>query len=316
MPILTSASRCRHSVRRAVLRSAASASASVTRTAASTSITPLIRSVAAQAARRPAVNSLAIAARYFSQTARVAEEANSPAATPAAAPAEQAAEQATEKSSEEQASEQPSYNANDGETPYGIYIRNIVFDATEAHLKEAFEHYGPVSRCVIARDARGMSRGYGFIWFESADAKEKAKSEANGSFWHGRRIEVGDRQPRTRPASTDGRTPRPNQPIREPTDSLYIGNLPYETTDADLNTVFGDLKGLLAVRVAVDRATGWPRGFAHADFDTKENAIAGLEFLKNKQVGTRSLRVDYAQSSRNRAERYREKPAAEKPAQE
>ncbi|CAK7208906.1 hypothetical protein SBRCBS47491_000256 [Sporothrix bragantina] len=290
------------SVRRAVLRSAASASASVARTATSTSTTPLVRSVAAQAARRPAVNSLAIAARYFSQTARVAEEADSAATTPATTPATATAE----------TSARP---RNEGETPFGVYIRNVVFDATEAHLKEAFEHYGPVSRAVIARDPRGMSRGYGFVWFESADAREKAKAEANGSFWHGRRIEVGDRQERSRDNSP--RTPRPDQPPREPSDSLYIGNLPYETTDADLNTVFGELKGLLAVRVAVDRATGWPRGFAHADFDTVENAKIGHEYLQGKQVGTRALRVDYAQSGRNRAGRYREnKPSAETDAKE
>ncbi|CAK7232161.1 hypothetical protein SCUCBS95973_008166 [Sporothrix curviconia] len=286
-----------HSVRRAVLRSAASASASVARTATSTSTTPLIRSVAAQAARRPVVNTLAIAARYFSQTARVAEEATSATATPAADTAAAPAEQGARPS-------------NEGETPYGVYIRNIVFDATEAHLKEAFEHYGPVSRCVIARDARGMSRGYGFVWFESQDAKDKAKAEANGSFWHGRRLEVGDRQARTRTERPARAERAPNQP----SDSLYIGNLPYETTDADLNAVFGDLKGLLAVRVAVDRATGWPRGFAHADFDTEENATVGLQYLKDKQVGSRQLRVDFAQASRKRADRYNEK-SGEKPAE-
>ncbi|CAK7566700.1 MAG: hypothetical protein SEPTF4163_004651 [Sporothrix epigloea] len=276
------------SVRRAVLRSAASASASVARTATLTSTTPLVHSVAAQAVYRPFVSSLAVAGRHFSQTARVAEESDSAAATPVATPASQA--------------------SNEGETPYGVHIRNIVFDATEAHLKEAFEHYGPVTRCVIARDARGMSRGYGFVWFESAEAKEKAKAEASGSFWHGRRLEVGDRLARTRPDNTAS-----ERTTREPTDSLYIGNLPYETTDADLNVIFGDLKGLLAVRVAVDRATGWPRGFAHADFDTTENATAGLEFLKNKQVGTRSLRIDYAQASRNRsANRYQDKSSSDK----
>ncbi|CAK7265175.1 hypothetical protein SEPCBS119000_001378 [Sporothrix epigloea] len=275
------------SVRRAVLRSAASASASVGRTATLTSATPFVRSTAVQNVFRPILSSLAVAGRNFSHTARVAEEADPAAATVAGAtPAPTSARP----------------NANEGETPYGVHIRNIVFDATEAHLKEAFEHYGPVSRCVIARDTRGLSRGYGFVWFESAEAKEKAKAEANGSFWHGRRLEVGDRQPRARPNNAAS-----ERAMREPTDSVYIGNLPYETTDADLNTIFGDLEGLENVRVAVDRATGWPRGFAHCDFKSVEQAIAAVELLKTMQIGSRTLRLDYAEPSKNRRNRYQNK---------
>lgn len=271
------------SVRRAVLRSAASASAQVAR-ATSTSTSPLVRSVAAKAVRMP-VSNLAIAARYFSQTARVAnaeEESSSPVA-------------ATEAPTAATSNEDP--------TPHGVFVRNIVFDASEANLQEAFEHYGTVNKTIIARDARGMSKGYGFVFFESAEAKEKALEEANGSFWHGRRLIVLERAARQPREGGDGVNRRADRPNRDPSDSLYIGNLPYETTDADLNVVFREVAGLKAVRVAVDRATGWPRGFAHADFDTVENAIAGLEFLKDKQIGTRTLRVDYASPSKNAGQR-------------
>ena len=50
------------------------------------------------------------------------------------------------------------------------------------------------------------------------------------------------------------------------------------------------------VRVAVDRNTGWPRGFAHADFQDVEAAKAAYEKLRNYTVGDRLLRVDYAQN--------------------
>lgn len=237
------------------------------------------------------VSNLAIAARYFSQTARVAnaEEESSPAAK-----------------TEAPAGATP----NEDPTPHGVFIRNIVFDASEANLQEAFEHYGPVNKTIIARDARGMSKGYGFVFFESAEAKQKAIEEANGSFWHGRRLIVLERSQRQPREAGDSPSGRSNQPTRDPTDSLYIGNLPYETTDADLNVVFREVAGLKAVRVAVDRATGWPRGFAHADFDTVENAISGLEFLKDKQIGTRTLRVDYASPSKSVSRRgYRGRQA-------
>lgn len=47
----------------------------------------------------------------------------------------------------------------EGETPYGLFIRNMVFDINEKHLEEAFEKYGKISRAVVVRDARGLSRG-------------------------------------------------------------------------------------------------------------------------------------------------------------
>lgn len=263
------------------MRSAASATAQVAR-ATSTSSTPLVRSVAAKAVRMP-VSNLAIAARYFSQTARAFNESEEQAAATPAAPAEGE-------------SRGPAADP----TPYGVFVRNLVFDASDANLVEAFEHYGTVKHSAIARDPRGMSKGFGFVYFETAEAQAKALEEANGSFWHGRRLIVQERIRRT-PAndgSEGSNGPRSNGPTRDPSDSLYIGNLPYETTDADLNVVFRDLEGLVAVRVAVDRATGWPRGFAHADFATVENAKAAAEYLKDKTVGSRNLRVDFASPSK------------------
>jgi nucleolin len=68
-------------------------------------------------------------------------------------------------------------------------------------------------------------------------------------------------------------------------------------SDADLNKLFKDVKNVMDVRVAIDRRTGQPRGFAHADFVDVDSAIKGLEFLKGKEFYGRVLRVDFAESS-------------------
>lgn len=272
------------------MRSAVSVAAASRAPAVLTSATaPLVSSLAGQAARRSAnVNLAALAAarvaRYFSQTTRVANE-ETDANTTEKAPATESNE-ITDAAAAEAA-------RHEGETDFGIYIRNVVFDATEQHLKEAFEHYGTVTKVAIARDARGLSRGYAFIWFEKPEAQTKAIAEAHGSFWHGRRIIV---QQRTAPRTNESG----ERSVRSPTDSLYIGNLPYETTDADLNEMFREMEGLKAVRVAVDRSTGWPRGFAHADFETVEQAKAAFEALIDRQIGDRTLRIDYAMGYRPR----------------
>lgn len=128
---------------------------------------------------------------------------------------------------------------------------------------------------------------YGFVWFTTQEAMETAVNGTNASFWHGRRIQVSPRAPRTGDRPGVGRS-------NGPTKSLYVGNIPYETTDAELNRIFRELSNVVDVRVAVDRTTGWPRGFAHADFSDVESCTEGLKKLQGTTIGGRELRLDYA----------------------
>ena len=82
----------------------------------------------------------------------------------------------------------------------------------------------------------------------------------------------------------------------QPSRTLYIGNMSYEMTDQDLNELFRDVKNVLDVRVAIDRRTGQPRGYAHADFLNVDSATAAAEHLMNKSYYGRKLRVDYTHS--------------------
>jgi nucleolin len=98
-------------------------------------------------------------------------------------------------------------------------------------------------------------------------------------------------------ARRGGRSENTREPA-VPTNSLYIGNIPYETSDADLNRLFRELEDVVDVRVAVDRNTGWPRGFAHADFASVDSAKKAHEKLSEMEFGGRKLRVDYSASRR------------------
>jgi nucleolin len=41
----------------------------------------------------------------------------------------------------------------------GVFVRNLIFDATDKHLVAAFEKFGKVVDAHVARDARGLSKG-------------------------------------------------------------------------------------------------------------------------------------------------------------
>lgn len=91
---------------------------------------------------------------------------------------------------------------------------------------------------------------------------------------------------------------RVTRQMQPPSKTLFIGNLAFEMTDADLNKLFRDIKNVIDVRVAIDRRTGQPRGFAHADFTDVESAVAAAEQLQGKSCYDRQLRVDYSSGSK------------------
>ena len=89
-----------------------------------------------------------------------------------------------------------------------------------------------------------------------------------------------------------------------PSKTLFIGNMSFEMTDKDLNDLFREVKNVIDVRVAIDRRTGQPRGFAHADFVDIASAEKAHQSLNSKEVYGRQLRVDYSSGSTNtRAQR-------------
>lgn len=79
-----------------------------------------------------------------------------------------------------------------------------------------------------------------------------------------------------------------------PSRTLFIGNLSYEMTDRDLNDLFRGIENVTDVRVAIDRRTGQPRGFAHADFIDVESAQKAYDQLNGKDMYDRKLRLDFS----------------------
>lgn len=76
---------------------------------------------------------------------------------------------------------------------------------------------------------------------------------------------------------------------------LYIGNLSYEITEAELRGALAEYEPLLEVFLPVDRETGNPRGFAFVTFRDRETGEAAMAVLDGKEIGGRRLRVNEAE---------------------
>ena len=75
---------------------------------------------------------------------------------------------------------------------------------------------------------------------------------------------------------------------------LYVGNLPYETGETELQELFGRAGTVETVRVMRDMATGRARGFAFVEMGTDEEAQKAITELNEHQLGGRSLTVNEA----------------------
>lgn len=75
---------------------------------------------------------------------------------------------------------------------------------------------------------------------------------------------------------------------------LYVGNLPYEVGETDLQQLFGEAGTVESVNVMRDMATGRARGFAFIEMATEEDAGKAIAKFNDYQMGGRNLTVNEA----------------------
>ena len=75
---------------------------------------------------------------------------------------------------------------------------------------------------------------------------------------------------------------------------LYVGNLPYETTESDLQTLFESAGQVSTINIVRDRATGQARGFAFVEMQTDADAQSAIQKLNDTELDGRKLAVNEA----------------------
>jgi cold-inducible RNA-binding protein len=75
---------------------------------------------------------------------------------------------------------------------------------------------------------------------------------------------------------------------------LYVGNLPYNTTEQDLQSLFAAAGNVDTVNVVRDMATGRARGFAFVEMGSPEEAQQAISMLNDRDFGGRNMTVNEA----------------------
>lgn len=75
---------------------------------------------------------------------------------------------------------------------------------------------------------------------------------------------------------------------------LFVGNLPFQTTEDDLHELFSKVDAVDTVTVMRDQMTGRARGFAFVEMMSDEGAQKAIDQLNNTDLGGRALAVNEA----------------------
>lgn len=168
-----------------------------------------------------------------------------------------------------------------------IYVGNLSSHTTERELAGLFERVGQVVSVRIMVDrSTGRSRGFGFVEMNSEEA-ERAITQLHQMELNGHALSVSEA--RTRPESSADRGGL--SAVR-----LFVGNLPYDATTAEVKEYFSSVGPVSAVSLPVERESGRPRGFAFVEFPEQVHAQDAVRRFHNQPFKGRTLVVNEARA--------------------
>ena len=85
---------------------------------------------------------------------------------------------------------------------------------------------------------------------------------------------------------------------------LYVGSLPYKTTDSDLSDLFSQAGTVASASVVSDKMTGRSRGFGFVEMSTDEEANKAIEMFNGQEMEGRKIVVNEARPFQPKPRRF------------
>lgn len=180
-----------------------------------------------------------------------------------------------------------------------LFVAGLPDTYTEDILRQLFEATGgKVLEVSLPKDrATGRPRGFGFVTLATADEAQIALDSLHGSLHAGRPISVRPFQaePPKRDAGGGPPAPRPERAAPAPDRTIYVGNLPYDATEEEVDALFRErgVGPVQRVSLPIDES-GRRRGFGFVSMATTEGANAAIDALRGADLRGRPLFVNLA----------------------
>jgi cold-inducible RNA-binding protein len=84
---------------------------------------------------------------------------------------------------------------------------------------------------------------------------------------------------------------------------LYVGGLPYSTTNDELKEFFGEAGTVSSANVIIDKMSGRSRGFGFVEMENDADAEKAVEMFNEKELGGRRIIVNEARPMEDRPKR-------------
>jgi RNA recognition motif-containing protein len=187
-----------------------------------------------------------------------------------------------------------------------LFVAGLPDSVSEGSLKSLFESTGGkvIDVRLPKEQETGRPRGFGFVTFSTPEEAKAAREALDGTIQSGRSISV--RPCLAEPPKRDGSVrpgssgPAPRRDQQSPDTTLYVGNLPYDCTQQEIEELtlraLGD-KGVggrvVRVHLPLD-PDGRKRGFGFVSLSSAEAAKAAADALNGADMRGRRLVVNLA----------------------
>lgn len=176
-----------------------------------------------------------------------------------------------------------------------IFIKNLDKSIDNKQLLDTFNQFGNILSCKIVKDKEkgDVSKGYGFVHFESEEAALAAIEQVDGMLLNDRKVFVG------RFKSRSDRVKEVGEKNKQYT-NVYIKNLPDDFTEQDLTELTTKYGECLSVKLMVCEKSGRSKNFGFASYANHEEALIAVTAIHDTEI--RGKRV-YAGRAQKKAER-------------
>ena len=178
-----------------------------------------------------------------------------------------------------------------------VFIKNLDSAIDNKALHDTFAAFGNILSCKVAVDEHSISKGYGFVHYETAEAANQAIKSVNGMLLNEKKVFVGHHIPKKDRMSKF-------EEMKANFTNVYVKNIDLEVTDDEFRDLFEKYGEITSASLAHDQE-GKSRGFGFVNYIRHEDAAKAVDELHDTDLKSQKLYVGRAQKKHEREEELR-----------
>lgn len=167
-----------------------------------------------------------------------------------------------------------------------VFIKNLDKNIDNKAMYDTFSAFGNILSCKVAQDENGVSKGYGFVHFETEDAAIRAIEKVNGMLLNGKKVYVGKFIPKQEREKELGERAKMFT-------NVYVKNIG-NFTDDKLRSLFSKY-GRITSCAVMKHQDGTSKGFGFVAFEDPKAADLAVKEMHNRTAEGQNLYVCRAQ---------------------